>query len=104
MNTLRAHYEMDRPDGVPYVRDMAKRAIELSRESLEVLRTTVASNMGRLATHNTDIANDGNIMMMARGGNFKVVRANLSKSGKANAKQPMPPEQKRLRKRKRRKK
>ena len=76
----------------------------MAQESLESLRTTVAGSIGCLAVHGGYIDDDSRIMLMARGGNFKVVRANLIKSGKANAKQPMPPEQKRLRKRKKRKK
>lgn len=104
MNTLRAYHEMERPDEMPCLRDMARRALDLTQESLETLRTAVAGGMGRLALHGADVASDSHIMLMARGGNFKVVRANLVNSGKANAKQPMPPEQKRLRKRKKRKK
>lgn len=104
MNTLRAYHETERPDEMPCLRDMARRALDLTQESLETLRTTVASGMGRLALHGADIANDNHTLLMARGGNFKVVRANLINSGKANSRQPMPPEQKKLRKRKRRKK
>lgn len=44
------------------------------------------------------------ISAMARGGNFKVVRQNLSAQGKTNQKQPMSVEQKKLRRRKRKRK
>jgi hypothetical protein len=43
-------------------------------------------------------------IVFARGGNFKVVRANLIKSGKANSRQPMSEKQKKLRRRKRKRK
>jgi hypothetical protein len=43
----------------------------------------------------------GTMVAMARGGNYKVVRQNLQARGKANAKEPMPKEQRRLRRRKR---
>jgi hypothetical protein len=43
-------------------------------------------------------------ILFARGGNFKVVRANLINCGKANSRQPMSDEQRKLRRRKRKKK
>ena len=50
------------------------------------------------------LADNPGIMQMARGGNYKVQRINLQNSGKANGKEAMSAEQKRLRKRKRKKK
>lgn len=96
-----------RPDSfVPRVRELAQRALDLTQESIESLQDRTASMlMGRLAVSNMpDTIDAGQIMFMARGGNYKSVRANLIRSGKANSKQPMPTEQKKLRKRKRRKK
>jgi hypothetical protein len=43
-------------------------------------------------------------ILFARGGNFKAVRVNLIKSGKANSRPPMSERQKKLRRRKRKRK
>jgi len=52
----------------------------------------------------TSIALTAVSLNMARGGNFKSVRGNLTQQGKANAKEPLPVEQKKKRRRKRKKK
>ncbi|HEY4504464.1 MAG TPA: hypothetical protein VJI73_01695, partial [Candidatus Paceibacterota bacterium] len=46
----------------------------------------------------------GSFVLMARGGNYKVVRQNLQEQGKLNAKLPLPTGQKRIRRAKRKKK
>ena len=91
---------------MPRVRELAQRALYPTHESVQILQEKAASAlMGRLAIGNmSSVPESNHIMHMARGGNFKAVRANLIKSGKANEKQPMSLEQKKLRKRKRRKK
>jgi len=87
---------------IPNIRELGQRGYDFAQGSIENLQDRAAyAIIGRLAVSNqTDVSNSNHIMLMARGGNYKVVRANLIKAGKANAKEPMPAEQKKLRKRK----
>lgn len=71
-----------------------------------VMEYHLHQNVGGIAVaaSSNDILDAPGVVGMARGGNFKVVRMNLQNSGKANAKEPMPAEQRKLRKRKNKKK
>ena len=85
---------------------IARVAIELSNLQAKITERNRA--MGALAIagmpdHWHDDDKFSNVML-ARGGNFAVVRDNLFKAGKANSKQPMSDKQKKLRRRKRKKK
>lgn len=78
---------------------------ETPEHLLSVLKERLNRFIGRAAITfgGPTPAESTGVLSMARGGNFKVQRINLQNSGKLNSKQPMSPEQKRLRKRKRKK-
>lgn len=82
-------------------------ALLSASESHKQPTSEALGDIGRLALSTTvgeRCPGDPVNIELARGGNYKVIRENLKKSGKANSKEPMSPERKRRRRRKRRRK
>lgn len=91
-----AHIEtLDQLDPVVDGNPNNDQPLEVQEDNEKVSHLTLFAALGVLAISS---------VVMARGGNYKVIRQNLSAQGKMNKKKPMSPEQKKLRRRKRKKK
>lgn len=87
---------LEESKSVSFEQGQTKEFVESNRDKrLQTLKDVSSIGIG--------VAIAGLMLLTARGGNYKVVRQNLAEQNRLNAKQPLPKEQKKLRRAKRRK-